>query len=472
MSTVSRTGHRLKKDSLGLSQIIASTLANIAPAMSFFFGFGVIVSGAGVGAPLTIVLAMVVILFLTNTLAEFSKYRPSTGSFVTFIGMAFGPTAGAAASIFVVVGYCIAASSVVVISGGWAHSTLQLFLGINIPWQVLSVIATAIVGILVARGISLSTTWAAIFFYFELVLLVIGAIIMLVVNRDAITWAPLLPSSLSGGLAGIGAGFPLAIYLFIGWENSAMLAEETTNPRRNVPRALITGTLAIGVLYVFLAYATEIAFHNNATAIGNSAIPFVDAFKASAAGLLIVAYIAGLTSIFSSLIGLTNAQARILFSSSREGLLPVFFGKIHPQHKTPHIAMWTYILVALAIVLVFGYIYSIDPVTLFGDTGSLGTIPIIVTYLITNLALPVYMLKHHREDFSPVKHLIVPLLGTGLMLFPLYGLVEPGQSYPFNIYPYLALGLLVLSIIYGAVLAKRSPDLVQRIGSYVADEEY
>ena len=94
-----------------------------------------------------------------------------------------------------------------------------------------------------------------------------------------------------------------------------------------------------------------------------------------------------------------------------------------------------------------------------------------MTYLITNLALPVYMLKNHREDFSPVKHLIVPLLGAALMLFPLYGLVEPGQSYPFNIYPYLALGLLVISLIYGAILAKRSPDLVRRIGSYVADEE-
>src|SRR6202051_606999 len=106
---------------------------------------------------------------------------------------------------------------------------------------------------------------------------------MLVVNHAAITWAPVLPSNISGGLAGVGAGFPLAIYLFIGWENSAMLAEETTNPRRNVPRALITGTAAIGRLYVFLSYATEIAFHNNATAIGSSAIPFVDAFKASAA---------------------------------------------------------------------------------------------------------------------------------------------------------------------------------------------
>jgi len=472
MSTITRSGERLKRDSLGLSQIIASTLANIAPAMSFFFGFGVIVGGAGVGAPLTILLAMVVVLFLTNTLAEFSKYRPSTGSFVTFIGMTFGPTAGAAASIFVVVGYCIAASSVVVISGGWAAQTLHMFLGVNVPWQVIAVLSTAIVGVLVSRGISLSTTWAAIFFYFELILLVIGAVIMLVVNHAAMTIAPFLPSNISGGLAGIGAGFPLAIYLFIGWENSAMLAEETTDPRRNVPHALRVGTIAIGALYIFLAYAVEVAFHNNATAIGNSTIPFVDAFKASAAGLIFVAYIAGLTSIFSSLIGLTNAQARILFNSSREGLLPEFFGKIHPQHKTPHTAMWAFIVVALLIVLGFGTIDNIDPVTLFGDTGSMGTIPVIVTYLVTNLALPVYMWRNHRDEFSVVKHLIVPLLGTALMLFPLWGLVQPGQSYPFSLYPELAGGLLVLSVIYGAILAKRDPLLVQRIGSYVADEEY
>ncbi len=472
MSTITRSGERLKRDSLGLSQIIASTLANIAPAMSFFFGFGLLVSGAGVGAPLTILAATVVILFLTNTLAQFSKYRPSAGSFVTFIGMAFGPVSGAAASLFVVTGYCIAASSVVVISGGWAATTLQVFLGIHIPWQVLSIVFTGIVGLLVSRGISLSTTWAAIFFYFELILLLVGAVIMLWVNRGAISVAPFLLSSVPNGLKGISFGFPLAVYLFIGWENSAMLAEETTNPRRNVPRALITGTVSIGLLYIFLSFATETAFHNNAAAIGASAVPFVDAFKASAAGFIIIAYLAGVTSIFSSLIGLTNAQARILFNSSREGLLPTFFGKIHPQHRTPHVAMWAYIVVALLIVLVFGTVYAIDPVTLFGETGTLGTIPVVVTYLLTNLALPVYMYRHHRSEFSPFWHLIVPVIGSALMLVPLYYLAVPGQPYPFNIYPYLALGLLVLSLIYGFILAKRDPDLVQRIGSYVADEEY
>ena len=461
--------NRLRRNALGLPEIVASTLANIAPAMSFYFGFATIVQGAGVAAPLTIAVAMVAILFLANTLAEFSRFHPSAGSFVTFIGRAFGPSAAAATSIFVVVGYITAASAVVVISGGWAQDALKTFLGINVPWQIISVLVAAFVGVLVSRGISLSTRWAGIFFIFELVLLLVGAVAMLIAHPASLTLAPLNPANLSGGLKGIGLGFPLAIYLFIGWENSATLAEETANPRRNVPRALILGTLAIGVLYIFLAYATEVGFGNDAKAVGASAIPYVDAIKASAAGMLFIAYLAGLTSIFSSLIGLTNSQARILFNSGREGLLPAFFGKIHPEHGTPHVSLWAFIGVALTIVLVFGR--NIAPVDLFGDVGTLGTIPVIVTYLVTNLALPVYVLRHARSSFSVLRHLVLPLLGVVMLALPLWGLVEPGQPAPFNVFPYAAAMLLLGSLIYGVLLSRRSPDLMSRIGSYVADAE-
>jgi len=469
MSVLSVRADRLSRNALGLPQIVASTLANIAPAVSFYFGFGVIVGGAGVAAPLTIIVAMVAILFLSNTLAEFSKYRPSTGSFVTFIGMAFGPTAGATASLFTVVGYAIAAAAIVAISGGWAHDTIKLFLGIDIPWQLLAVIATGICGFLVARGVRISTTWAAVFFYFELTLLLVAAVVMLVLNRDALSLAPFLPSNLSGGLAGVGLGFPLAVYSFVGWENSATLAEETQNPRKNIPRALVLGTIAIGLVYIFLAYATEIAFHNDAKAISESTVPFIDAVKASSAALLIVAYLAGVTSIFSCLLGLTNSQARILFSSAREGLLPRVFGKIHPQSNTPHVAMWSYIVLATVIALLFGW--NLEPVDIFGYTGTLGTIPIVIVYLVTNIALPVYVLRFHREDFSILRHAMIPLLALVLTLFPLWGLIQPGQPAPFNLFPAMAGVGLLISIVYGVVLARRSPDLVHRIGSYVADEE-
>ena len=56
------------------------------------------------------------------------------------------------------------------------------------------------------------------------------------------------------------------------------------------------------------------------------------------------------------------------------------------------------------------------------------------------------------------------------MLMPLWGLVEPGQPAPFNVFPYVALGVLAVSIVYGLLLARNRPGLAASIGSYVADE--
>jgi amino acid transporter len=461
---------RLRRNALSLSHVVATTLAGIAPAMSFFFGFAVIVQGAGLAAPLTILTAMVAILFLTNTIAEFSRFTPSAGSFVTFTGKAFGPSVGAAVSVFVIFGYIVAASTIVAIAGVWISETLRIFLGLSVNWVLLMVLLAAGTGWLVMRGVGLSTRWSGVFFYFEAGLLVLGSILMLTAHPHFLTLAPFRFSSLTGGLTGLGVGFPLAIYLFIGWENSATLAEETENPRHNIPRALITGTLTIGIFYIFLAYATAAGFKMDAHALGASRLPFIDGLKASAPALLAVAYLAGVTSILGSLIGLVNSQARILFNSGREGLLPEFLGKIHPRHQTPHSAMWVFLLIAVALILGFCLLGGIAPMDYFGFAGTLGTVPIILTYMLTNLALPVYVVRYQQDELHIVRHVVMPVAGTLVMLFPLWGFVQPGQSWPFNVLPWIVLGGLVLSVLYGTVIARLSPGLARRIGAYVADQ--
>ena len=474
METNAKVGEemRLRQNTLSPSHIVVSTLATIAPAMSFFFGFTVIVQGAGLAAPLTIVTAMVVILFLTNTIAEFSRFTPSTGSFVTFTGKAFGSSVGAGVSVFLTFGYIVSASTVVSVAGVWIAETLKMFLGFSIHWSIVTVLVSLATGWLVMRGVALSTFWSGVFFYFEAGLLVIGGILMMVAHPTFLTDAPFKYSNLTGGLAGLGAGFPLAVYLFIGWENSASLAEETENPRRNIPRALLTGTLAIGIFYIFLAYATAVGFKMDAHALGASQLPFIDGLKASAPRLLVLAYIAGVTSILGSLIGLVNSQARILFNSGREGLLPEFLGKIHPQHQTPHSAMWVFLLIAVSLVLGFGLLGGVAPMQYFGFAGTLGGIPIILTYMLTNLALPVYVLRHRRSELNLFRHILLPLAGASVMILPLWGLIQPGQPWPFNVFPWIALMVLVLSALYGIVISRVSPGLAARIGAYVADQSY
>jgi amino acid transporter len=185
--------------------------------------------------------------------------------------------------------------------------------------------------------------------------------------------------------------------------------------------------------------------------------------------LAFLAYLAGFTSIVSSLISAANSQARIIFSSGREGLLPSVTGRVTARSHTPWVAFVIYLGLALGLTYVFGW--NTDPVVFFGEIATLGTILIAFTYLVANLALPVYFRRFHRERFNPLAHLVLPLLGAAAIGYPLEQLVKPGQPAPFNRYPLIALGVLVVALIYGAIVYRRDPSLGQRVGSIVADAD-
>ncbi|WP_263367805.1 hypothetical protein [Edaphobacter bradus] len=90
--------------------------------------------------------------------------------------------------------------------------------------------------------------------------------------------------------------------------------------------------------------------------------------------------------------------------------------------------------------------------------------------MLTNLALPVYVTRYHRSELEILRHVLLPIAGTLIMLLPPRGPIQPGQTWPFNVFPWIALGALALFEVYGIVMAQLSPDLAGRIGAYVADQ--
>src|SRR5579859_6824057 len=266
---------RLRRGALGLVDISASTMANIGPAYSFYFSMIVIVTTAGIAAPLTVLAAIVAIALLGNTLSQFSRAQPSTGGFITFIGKSFGGTSAVTTALVAGAGYIIAISSVLVISGGFLSIMIQYYTGTNIPWIIFSALFTAGAMVMMFRGVAVSTRLAGFFFAFELLVLLVVSIAVLIKNGGHLSSVPFQPSHLTNHFSGLALAFPLAVYLFIGWENSAALAEETNNPRRNVPRAIYASILLMAISYIVFMYATVVAFNNNATALSSAAVPFI-----------------------------------------------------------------------------------------------------------------------------------------------------------------------------------------------------
>jgi amino acid transporter len=469
---------RLRSGALGMVDIAAATMANIGPAMSFFFGFAFLAETAGVASPLTIIAAGIAVALLGNTLAQFSRAQPSAGGFITFVGKTFGPTSAVTTALLAGLGYIIAMASVIAVSGGFLAITLKHYVGLDVPWIVWTLLLTAVSVVMMVRGVAVSTRLAGVFFGFEMLVLVVVSLWAIISHHAHLSLAPFQPSHITGGLSGLAAGFPLAIYLFIGWENSAALAEETDNPRRNVGRAVFTSVAIMSVSYILFAYATVTGFGYNIAKLTVSEIPFIGVAQGTLGILAFAAYLAGLTSTLGALIAGTNSQARLVFNAGREGLLPSFMGRVDPERRTPTNAIFTFIAIALLIIggwgaghILGGHTDSMDPVSFFVEASTMGTILVLLVYLASNIALPFYYKKFRPAEFSVVKHVVLPALGVVAIAIPLFYLAKPGQPAPYSWFPYAAVIILVASTLYAVFLTRRDPSLGDRVGSIVADAE-
>ena len=470
---------RLNRGALGLIDISASTMANIGPAYSFYFGAGFLFLTAGVAAPLTIIVAGIAIALLGNTLSQFSRAHPSTGGFISYVGKTFGGTSAVTTALLCGAGYIIAISSVLAICGGYLSIVLQYYFKVDIPWVYFSVIFTAGAIFMMVRGVAVSTKLAGFFFGFEMLVLIVVSVAALIKNGGHLSAVPFEPSHITNGFSGLAAGFPLAVYLFIGWENSAALAEETNNPRRNVPRAVFLSIALMVVGYVLYSYATATGFKYNVSALSSAAIPFINVSHDVASWLAFFAYIAGITSTLGVLISAVNSQARLIFNAGREGLLPRWLGRVHPTRRTPVNAIFAFIAIATLIILVWALLHllggakqsgQMSALNFFVDSSTMGTILLLVVYFLSNLALPFYYRRYRPQEFSVLKHAVLPVLGMIAVGVPVYYLVKPGQPSPLNWFPYAALGVIVVSVAYSVWLSRRDPGLGDRVGSIVADE--
>jgi amino acid transporter len=468
---------RLHRGALGLIDISASSMANIGPAYSFYFGFAGIVLAAGIASPLVIVAAVVAIALLGNTLSQFSRAQPSTGGFITFIGKSFGGTSAVTTALVAGAGYIIAISSVLVISGGFLSIMIQYYTGTNIPWIIFTALFTAGALVMMFRGVAVSTRLAGFFFAFELLVLLVVSIAVLIKNGGHLSSVPFQPSHLTNHFSGLALAFPLAVYLFIGWENSAALAEETNNPRHNVPRAVFLSVALMAFTYLLLSYSTVTGFHYNAAALTAPLIPFISLAHSVATWLTFIAYMAGLTSTLGVLIAAVNSQSRLIFNAGREGLLPRWIGRVHPTRLTPVNAIITFVALAGAITLgwalghwIGGSSGSLDALTFFFESSTMGTILILFVYFTSNVALPFYYRKYRPQEFSVLKHVILPFLGMVAIAVPIYYLFKPPQPQPYNWFPWVGVGLVVVFILYSIWLVRRDPGIGDRVGSIIADE--
>lgn len=462
--TVSRDEDQLKAGQLGTVDVTASTVANIGPGIDFYFAFGVIAVTAGIAAPLTILAAGVAVALIAITVAEFTKAEPSAGSFITYVETSLGARAGVLAAVLVAVGYTVAIAGVFTMSGGMVSLTLAHYTAWQPPWEPLTLVLTVGAIWLTARGVRLSTTAVGLAVLAQVAIMVLVCVIVLIERGAHLSTTPFSWSHVRGGIGGLSAGFPLALYMLIGWENGPALAEEARDPKRTVPRALFISITGATALFVFFAYATITGFHYDVASIGRASVPFLSVSDHYLGGAAVLAWGAGIVSVLAALIAAVNSQARMLFDGGRSGLLPSRLGHVRTPSGAPVNALATMGAVGLGLVMVWwaSHLIGIDngstnPVSLYAEYSTMGTIVILFVYLLTTLALPVFMWRRHRQTFSMLRHVTVPLLGAMTLAVPFVELCKPGQPAPYSEFPFIALAIVAVAVVVACIVVHRNP---------------
>lgn len=207
---------------------------------------------------------------------------------------------------------------------------------------VVALVFVAAITIINLIGISESVVVNVVMTFIEvsgLIIVVIIGIIALVteVNDPGV----LLQFSAEGSpVIAVLAGVSLAFFAMTGFENAANVAEETIDPSRAFPRALIGGMLTAGAVYVLVSISAALAVSMQ-TLSGNTLLEVIraDLFFVPATIMLVVFGLIAMIAISNTTLVTVVAQSRILYGMAREDVVPAVFAKIHPTRRSPYVAL-------------------------------------------------------------------------------------------------------------------------------------
>lgn len=473
------THNELKKDVLSTWDVISQALAFLGPVMSMSFLTAYIAMAAGSAVPLAVLLGGLTMVALGYVVAQFASRVHAAGAIYNYAAKAFGPETGFMGGwVYLFAVLCL---TVAIIAGvaGWTTEVLGM-LGVQLPggayaWLIVAVIECVALYLLSYFDVRISTKTQLWLVFGSVAIVVVLALYVLL--KGGATGHSLTPFSFSaaGGLQGLAFGMIFAILMYTGFESAAVLAEETADPKRSMPIAIV-GTVAAAVfLYMVVTYAYSIGFGFAEDGVALWADPAAPALFSMAGiyvgdWLVVVVFLAAVVDGFAVALGCLTTAARVAFAIARDGALPTALSRTHPVHKTPHVANGTVLGLALVMALAFAFAfppadgaptaYTIE----FGYLAGIGAISIEVIYVFVSVAAIVWFRRELKAEYSVVKHMLIPIVAVVGAAAALYGSLMPQADPLLQTMPYVALGWIVFGLLYIVFLRASKPGLVAQIG--------
>ncbi len=426
-------------------------VTHIAPATALLFTIQLTTSQAGIAAPLAYLLAFLIVGILGISLSQLAKHLPSAGGYYTYVSRTVHPRIGFLTAWLyflydpTVAGFCLA------YIGSVLETVLRVEYHLIFPWWLFLFAAGSLVAFTSYRGIELSARMLILFGTTEIIaVLILSLSGFFRPGNGGLNLSSFNPAN-ALSTNGLYLAVVFSIFALSGWEGVAPLAEESKNPRRNLPKAILSSILFMGIFLVVCSWGLILRWGtSNVQSFLHSPVnPTFVLARQSWGRAWVVIILALLNSMIAVAVAGNNGATRVWFAMSRSGALPKQLSAIHPRYKTPTNAVKLQILVMFAIGLGLGYL--IGPENEFEFMGTVLTFALIFIYSAGNLGVFLYYSRVRKNEFNLILHAVFPLLGTIALLFvgrnSLNPWPDPPTAYaPWVVAVWLVVGVLVLIV--------------------------
>ncbi len=453
LQTDASTGEHLQR-ALGAIDLVTLGIGCIIGAGIFVLTGTAAAQYAGPAIMLSFVLAGIACGFAGLCYAEFAALLPIAGSAYTYAYATLGEVVAWIIGWDLLLEYALGAATVAV---GWSGYMISFLkdVGITLPASLTAAPGTHVVltdnstitavfnlpaflaiialTLLLMIGVRESTRFNGIIVAVKLAVIV-TFILFGVSHIDPAHWTPFIPPNTGKfgeyGFSGILRGAGVIFFAYIGFDAVSTAAQEAKHPQRDMPIGIIGSLLICTLLYIVVAGVLTGLVSYKALNVADPIAVGVNVIGLK--WLAIVVKIGAIFGLSSVMLVLTYGQTRILYTMSRDGLLPPFLSRIHPRFKTPHI---TTLVLGTCVSLIAGLV----PISTLGELVSIGTLFAFIVVCAGVLYLRYTQPSLYRPFRCPLVP-FVPVTGIFICLYLVFGL--PQETW-LRLFVWLIAGLFI-----------------------------
>lgn len=431
----------------------------------------------GRAVPLMFLLAVIGVMLVAYGFIRLCQSFQHAGSVYAFIGVTVGPRAGFVAG-WTLFGTYLAYTATSVAAFGLFIQQFCISTGIwtGASWIPFSLIAYITIWVLASRETRFSTR----------TLITIESITVTLILIVAVT---IFAKLIGGGAPGhqtftmsvftlpAGVGFSALFFSltfgflsFAGFEGASTMGEETNDPTKAIPLAILGAVVFAGVFYVFVSMAETMGFGTNTAGItaftssGNLMGDLAKTYVGSTVGDVITLGVAfsALSSCLASLIG----GSRLLFAFGRDGAFHPSLGRTSQRAGAPTTALLLVMIVVAVEVFGLRLVATTSVIDIFFWTATMGTLALLVCYVISTLGAMRYLF------FSRVKRvrqweIVIPIAAVLFLGYTLYHNVYPVPAHPYNLFPYIVAAWVLVAVVAGYAV----PGFARTIGDRLREDD-